>query len=175
MANTTQLVGDIVTSRGKLGATNKNSVDEFHDSLSLEPVERKRRMDHQMSMARAANRRLKYEFKEKALAADHEFRLKKIEADRRLEELRLRLEFERLRASQVHPVLNTALPSAPTPRISPAFQSAPRTEPYQEFLKTPQYGLTHLLLLTLYLPPLPNRLIYISLTSCDAFSGYGLI
>jgi hypothetical protein len=87
----TQFGNNTVTCRG---TSAKDAVDE---SLSLR-IECKR-MDHELSMARAANKRLKYEFKEKTLVADHEFRLKKIEGATRLEALKLRIELERARLS----------------------------------------------------------------------------
>lgn len=103
---------DIVVSSQKSLTKNKDTVNEsrnfpFNGALHLE---RKRQMDHELSMARTTNKRLKYEFKEKILAADHEFRLKKIEAEQHLGELRLQLELERLRASRVHTASAFSIP-----------------------------------------------------------------
>jgi hypothetical protein len=53
----------ITTTSGKFVAESKHSVDHFHDLPSPEDhhIERKRQMDHELSMAHATNKRLKYE------------------------------------------------------------------------------------------------------------------
>jgi len=122
--NATQFGNNTVTSHG---TSVKDAIDE---SLSTEALRIEcKRMDHELSMAHAANKRLKYKFKEKTLVADHKFRLKKIEADEgatRLEALKLRIELERFRASQICHVFDTGSARVPTSGICPAhLQEAP--------------------------------------------------
>jgi hypothetical protein len=80
----------------------KNAVDKFHDFRMGEAqrIDRKREMDHQVRMEQLHIKRVKYEYKQKSAEADRDFRLKQSEADRatRVEELKLQLELERLRA-----------------------------------------------------------------------------
>ena len=129
----------MITSGGKSVAKYKDSVDHFHDFPSPEShhIERKRQMDHELSMAHAANKNLKYEL-----------RLKKIEGEIRLAKgLRLQVELEPLRRFPAHPVLDRC--SQYIFRVK-----APQTEPqYKEFPKTPQYRFQLLLPLAQYLLP----------------------
>ena len=99
---------------GKLAvAKHKNAVDKFHDFRMGEAqrVDRKREMDHQVRMEQLRIKRVKYEYKQKSAEAERDFRLKQSEADRatRVEELKLQLELEHLRAHlPAAPMLSTA-------------------------------------------------------------------
>ena len=100
----------------------KNAVDKFHDFRMGEAqrIDRKREMDHQVRMEQLRIKRVKYEYKQKSSDADRDFRLKQSEADRatRVEELKLQLELERLRAHlPAAPLLSAAQNTTAEPTV----------------------------------------------------------
>ncbi|KAF8156742.1 hypothetical protein B0H34DRAFT_808159 [Crassisporium funariophilum] len=116
----------------KKAEKHKSAAEKFTDFRQTEAdrVERKRERDHELKMAEARNKRLKYEYKNRAAEQEHEARVEEIrlQGAARAEELRLQIELARL----------TAPSAAGSAAAQPAAAQGPVGPPVQVSAPAPQ-------------------------------------